>query len=192
MNIKNISIFIALLLICLVLTLPCYANIYLIKDIDGKVICLTNIYQLSQNEIESGYIIFLLIKSNNSTSIQPQPKTTPISEPPAEEEKAKVDTQIKELENQPKADIVFVDSTNRLNGNYYYVEGILKNKGKGNAYYVKVEIRSFDKYDKLVSINYGYADPYTLIPNQEATYQIMVEYDSKIDEFSKTVSWNNS
>ena len=190
MNIKNISIFIALLLICLVLTLPCYANIYLIKDIDGKVICLTNIYQLSQNEIESGYIIFLLIKSNNSTSIQPQPKTTPISEPPAEEEKAKVDTQIKELENQPKADIVFVDSTNRLNGNYYYVEGILKNKGKGNAYYVKVEIRSFDKYDKLVSINYGYADPYTLIPNQEATYQIMVEYDSNIDKFDKKVSWS--
>jgi hypothetical protein len=192
MNIKNISIFITLLLICLILTIPCYANIYIIKDMDGKAIYLTNIYKLSQQQIESGCTISLLIKGNNSTNTQPQPKTTPAPEPPTEEEKAKVEieaqikTRIKELENQPKADIVFVDSTNRLIRNYYYVEGILKNKGKGTAYYVKVEIRSLDKYDKLVSIAYGYAEPSTLASGQEATYQIMV------DEFGKTVSWNNS
>jgi len=69
-----------------------------------------------------------------------------------EKAKAELEARIKELENQPKAKIKFVDSTNRLSGsgNYYYVEGILKNIGKGNAYHVKVEIRSLDKYDKLV------------------------------------------
>lgn len=109
------------------------------------------------------------------------------------EAEAQLKARIKELENQPKAEIKFVDSNNRLSGggNYYYVEGILKNNGKGNAYSVKVEVRALDKYGKLVSIDYGYARPSTIAPGQEATYQIMVEYDSKIDKFDKTVSWSN-
>lgn len=108
--------------------------------------------------------------------------------------KAELEARIKELENQPKAKIKFVDSTNRLSGsgNYYYVEGILKNIGKGNAYHVKVEIRSLDKYDKLVSIDNGYAHPTTIAPGKEATYQIMVSFNSKIDSFDKTVYWSNN
>jgi len=111
-----------------------------------------------------------------------------------EKAKAELEARIKELENQPKAKIKFVDSTNRLSGsgNYYYVEGILKNIGKGNAYHVKVEIRSLDKYDKLVSIDNGYAHPTTIAPGKEATYQIMVSFNSKIDSFDKTVYWSNN
>lgn len=111
-----------------------------------------------------------------------------------EKSKAELEARIKELENQPKAKIKFVDSTNRLSGsgNYYYVEGILKNIGKGNAYHVKVEIRSLDKYDKLVSIDNGYAHPTTIAPGKEATYQIMVSFNSKIDSFDKTVYWSNN
>ena len=110
------------------------------------------------------------------------------------EAEAQLKAQIKELENQPKAEIKFVDSNNRLSGsgNYYYVEGILKNNGKGNAYSVKVEVRALDKYGKLVSIDYGYARPSTIAPGQEATYQIMVRYNSKIDNFDKTVYWSNN
>lgn len=109
------------------------------------------------------------------------------------EAEAQLKARIKELENQPKAEIKFVDSNNRLSGsgNYYYVEGILKNNGKGNAYSVKVEVRALDKYGKLVSIDYGYAKPSTIAPGQEATYQIMVRYNSKIDNFDTTVSWSN-
>jgi len=109
------------------------------------------------------------------------------------EAEAQLKAQIKELENQPKAIIKFVDSTNRLSGsgNYYYVEGILKNTGKGNAYYVKVEIRSLDKYGKLVSIDNGYANPTTIAPGKEATYQIMVSFNSNIDSFDTKVYWEN-
>jgi hypothetical protein len=102
-----------------------------------------------------------------------------------------LESQAKELKNKPKAEIKLVDSNNRLKRNYYYVEGILKNNGKGTAFYVKVEVRALDKYGKLVSIDYGYAKPSTIAPGQEATYQIMVEYDSEIDEFDKSVSWRN-
>jgi len=103
-----------------------------------------------------------------------------------------LESQAKELKNKPKAEIKLVDSNNRLKRNYYYVEGILKNNGKGTAFYVKVEVRALDKYSKLVSIDYGYAKPSTIAPGQEATYQIMVEYDSEIDEFDKSVSWRNA
>ena len=109
------------------------------------------------------------------------------------EVEAQLKARIKELENQPKAEIKFVDSNNRLSesGNYYYVEGILKNNGKGNAYSVKVEVRALDKYGKLVSIDYGYAQPATIAPGKEATYQIMVSYNSKIDSFDTKVYWEN-
>jgi len=104
-----------------------------------------------------------------------------------------LESQAKELKNKPKAKIKFVDSTNRLSGsgNYYYVEGILKNTGKGNAYHVEVEIRSLDKYGKLVSIDRGYAHPTTIAPGKEATYQIMVRFNSKIDSFDTKVYWEN-
>jgi len=110
------------------------------------------------------------------------------------EAEAQLKAQIKELENQPKAKIKFVDSTNRLSGsgNYYYVEGVLKNIGKGYAYHLRVKIQSLDKYGKLVSIDECYADPSTLAPDKEATYQAMVNYNSKIDKFSKTVYWSNT
>jgi len=104
-----------------------------------------------------------------------------------------LESQAKELKNKPKAKIIFIDSTNRLSGtgNYYYVEGILKNTGKGNAYHVEVEIRSLDKYDKLVSIDNGYAHPTTIAPGKEATYQIMVSFNSKIESFDTKVYWEN-
>jgi len=110
-----------------------------------------------------------------------------------EAQKKELEAQKKELENKPKAKIKFVDSNNRLSGsgNYYYVEGILKNNGKGTAYYVKIEVRALDRYGKLISIDYGYAEPSTIAPSQEATYQIMVSYNSEIDKFDKTVSWEN-
>ena len=178
----------------LVLTLFFIINIssnaimYKILDSEGNVIRLTNIPVLSIQEKEAGY------------TISPPPEEgTDIEENLAditEKENMKIEKEIptealiKELENQPKAEIKFVDSNNRLSGsgNYYYVEGVLKNNGKGNAYSVKIEVRALDKYGKLVSINDGYADPHTFAPGQEATYQIMVEYDSKIDKFDKTVS----
>jgi len=151
------------------------AKMYKILDSEGNVIRLTNIPVLSIQEKEAG------------CTISPPPEEgTNIEENLAdyiEKENIK-----KELENQTKAEIKFIDSTSRLEGNYYYVEGILKNNGKGNVSYVKVGIRALDKYGKLVSINDGYADPHTLAPGQEATYQIMVVYDSKIDKFDKTVS----
>jgi hypothetical protein len=151
------------------------AKMYKILDSEGNVIRLTNIPVLSIQEKEAGY------------TISPPPEEwTNIEENLADyTEKENIK---KELETPTKAEIKFIDSTSRLEGNYYYVEGILKNKGKGNVSYVKVGIRALDKYGKLVSINDGYADPHTLAPGQEATYQIMVVYDSKIDKFDKTVS----
>jgi len=74
----------------------------------------------------------------------------------------------------------------------YYVEGILKNIDKGYAYHLRVKIQSLDKYGKLASIDECYADPSTLAPDKEATYQPMVNYNSKIDKFSKTVYWSNT
>ena len=90
-----------------------------------------------------------------------------------------------------KANIEIVDWTNRLSDPpiYYYVEGILKNIGNKTADFVKVKIISYDINDKLVSLNDTYADPYTIAPSQEATFQVMVEQDSRIERFGIKVIW---
>ena len=162
------------------------AKMYKILDSEGNVIRLTNIPVLSIQEKEAGYTISpppieeINIEENLADYTE--------KENTKKEVETQTETLIKALENQPKVEIKFIDSTSRLSGNYYYVEGILKNNGKGTTSYVKVEIRALDKYGKLVSIHDGYADPSTLEPGQEATYQIMIEYDSKIDKFDKRVS----
>ena len=159
---------------------------YKILDSEGNVIRLTNIPVLSIQEKEAGYTISP--PPEEGTNIEENLADDMEKENIKKEVETQTEALIKELENQTKVEIKFIDSTSRLEGNYYYVEGILKNNGKGNVSYVKVGIRALDKYGKLVSINDGYADPHTLAPGQEATYQIMVAYNSKIDKFDKTVS----
>jgi len=90
-----------------------------------------------------------------------------------------------------KADIEIIDWTNRLSDPpiYYYVEGILKNIGNKTADFVKVKIIAYDINNKLVSLNDTHADPYTMAPNQEATFQVMVEQDSRIEKFGIKVTW---
>jgi len=90
-----------------------------------------------------------------------------------------------------KANIKIIDWTNRLSDppQYYYVEGILKNIGNKTADFVKVKITAYDIDKKLISINDVYADPYTIVPDQEATFKVMVERDLRIKNFGINVNW---
>lgn len=90
-----------------------------------------------------------------------------------------------------KAKIEVVDWSNRLSssGNYIYVEGILKNVGEAIADMVRVKVKSVDAKGKLISIDDTYADPSTLAPGQEATFQVMVRNDSRIEKFKLSVLW---
>jgi len=90
-----------------------------------------------------------------------------------------------------KANIEIIDWTNRLSDppQYFYVEGILKNTGNKTADFVKVKITAYDIDKKLVSINDVYADPLTIVPDQEATFKVMVERDLRIKNFGINVNW---
>lgn len=90
-----------------------------------------------------------------------------------------------------KANIEIIDWTSRLSNPplYYYVEGILKNTGNKTADSIHIKIKAFDIDNKLVSLNSAYSEPYTLNPNQEATFQIMVENDSRIEKFGIDIIW---
>jgi len=82
--------------------------------------------------------------------------------------------------------IKIVDWNNRpsASGNYIYVEGSLKNIGDQTAERVRVKVKSLDSNGKIVSIDDGYADPSLIAPNKEGIFQIMVENNYKIKEFS--------
>jgi len=170
---KNIKLFlfvIFLISFLCVIFFQSYATLYIVKDQDGNNVCITNQESDISKYKALGYII-ISIKSSSSKQ-SPEPVENII----------------------PKADVVFIASNNRLSdsGNYIYIEGIIKNKGKGTAYHVNIKVESFDKYGKLVALNDGYADPYTISPGQESTFQIMVTYDSKISTHKPVIVWYNS
>lgn len=85
--------------------------------------------------------------------------------------------------------IKIVDWNNRpsASGNYFYVEGSLKNIGDQTTERVRVKVKSLDSNGKIVSIDDGYAEPSSVAPNKEAIFQIMVENNYKIKKFSLIV-----
>jgi len=112
---------------------------------------------------------------------------------PSDSSKEEIQTKNKRAHSQPinKDGITILDWTNRRSGSgvYYYVEGILKNTSDTAVTRVKVKIRSLDYNGHLVSLDDGYADPSSLNPGQEATFQVMVRNSQQIKNFSLNVSW---
>lgn len=96
-----------------------------------------------------------------------------------------------ELENQPESEIKIMDWTNRISesGNYYYVEGKVKNISNVVAKSIRVKIEALDIYGKLVSLEESYVDPSSLKPNQTGFFSVMVNYSSNIKKFSLNVYW---
>ena len=87
--------------------------------------------------------------------------------------------------------VKLIDWTSRKSpdGEYIYVEGILKNVSDVTVDFVKVKVLSVDEYGKLISIDDAYADPYTLLPGEEATFKVPIRNDPRIKEFKIKLEW---
>jgi len=164
-----------------------YATLYVVKDQEGNSVCITNQESLISKYKLLGYIISIVQGSGSvKESSEPQPKSEPES----------IESQpIPEFKSENEAsnlNVKIIDSTNyrSKSGNYIYVEGIIKNKGNIIVKNLEIMIRALDKYDKLVSLTNGIPFPSTLAPNQEATYQVMVDYNSKIVSFEMSIYGN--
>jgi len=105
------------------------------------------------------------------------------------DQKSPESTEVKD--SQSESVIKILDWTNRRSktGNYYYVEGKVKNISSVVAKSVRVKIESLDQYEKLVSLEESYIDPSTLQPNQTGFFSVMVDYNSKIKYFNVNVYW---
>ncbi len=184
----RISLIIILVLsLSLIFINSVFADLYVVSDQEGKIIAITNQNIFKAEYQELGYIFKLWFKQTGSI--------------PTLDSLAKDwESQIKELKMIPKTEIEksgprenikILDWTNYLSstGNYYYVEGILKNVGKSIAEYIQVKVIAYDKYKKLVSLKESYANPSNLSPGQEATFKVMVNYNPKIDNFEIKVNW---
>ncbi|MBA7536040.1 hypothetical protein ES705_28302 [subsurface metagenome] len=193
---------ISLLILLFFLVSPVLADLYTVRDQEGNIIAITNQNIFKAEYQELGYTFELWLKQTERTptldslvkdweSRIKEPKLNSEKEKAKKEAEAQIEARIKELESQSKTEIKVVDWTNYLSdtGNYYYVEGILKNVGKGIAEYIQVKVITYDKYKKLVSLKESYANPVNLSPGQEATFKIMINYNAKIDSFGLKVNW---
>jgi hypothetical protein len=193
---------ISLLILLFFLVSPVLADLYTVRDQEGNIIAITNQNIFKAEYQELGYTFELWLKQTERTptldslvkdweSRIKEPKLNSEKEKAKKEAEAQIEARIKELESQSKTEIKVVDWTNYLSdtGNYYYVEGILKNVGKGIAEYIQVKVITYDKYKKLVSLKESYANPVNLSPGQEATFKIMINYNAKIDSFGLRVNW---
>ena len=91
--------------------------------------------------------------------------------------------------NEKKCKIKIVDWNNRpsATGNYIYIEGCLENIGDQTAEMVRVNVKSLDSNDKIISIDSGFTEPTLITPSEEAIFKIMVENNYKIKKFSLIV-----
>ena len=145
-----------------------FADLYIINDKEGKNVCITNISTLITKYRELGYTL-ILVKYSNLKLKASEAKETEII--------------------QTGADIQIVDWTNYIDGNYHYVEGLLRNTGRDEVRYIQITALAYDKSKKLVTLKRTYANPADLNPGQEATFKIMIKYNSRIDNFGLRVNW---
>ena len=154
-------------------------TIYVIKDSEGNNVAVTDQGFLSYEQIEKGYTIEVLMESDES-QVQSPKKSEP---------------QLEQVQNtESDSNEAFIEETDVVVKydeftNLYFIQGIVKNTGNTIADYVKVKVRSVDIDEKLISIDEAYVDPYTLEPGQEATYEVIIEYDENIDGFIREFQW---
>lgn len=178
-NFKFSLLIISLIFLLNIFLINSFATLYIVKDQEGNNICITNQEALISKYKKLGYIIYIVGQSKSSQEtpelIQKTSYVLPIDK------------------TYPKSfiqnDIEVTDWTSYLSktGNYYYVEGLLKNVGNTIIEYLKIKIIAYDSKGNLVSINECYADPSTLNPNQKAVFKAMPVYKSEIKSFELLV-----
>jgi len=167
---NKILLLVLVLFLSLIFVSSGFANLYIINDKEGKNVCITNIDSIISKYRELGYTLILVKYSNLKLKVSEAKETEII---------------------QTGADIQIVDWTSYLDGNYYYIEGILKNISSNSLKYVQVKTIAYDSAKKLVTLKESYANPYDLAPGQEATFKIMVKYNSRIKNFELKVNWQD-
>lgn len=186
-SIKLFLLIISLIFFLNIILFNSFATLYIVKDQEGNNICITNQESLISKYEKLGYIVTTVSGSSVSQeSSEPAPKPEPKPAEPQPTPEAKPENKISDL------NVKIIDSTNYISktGNYIYVEGILKNTGKDTIKNLRVKIQALDKYGKLISLHDGIPYPSTLAPKKEATYQVMVDNNSKIASFKTTVYGN--
>lgn len=169
---RKILLVALILFLSLVFVISGFADLYIVKDQEGEIVAISNQNIFKAEYQKLGYTFLLWFKTT---------KRTPSLNDLVESFESRL--------TETQGDIKIVDWTSYLDGNYYYVEGILKNTGKSKVEYVQVKVIAYDSSKKLVTLKESYANPYDLAPGQEATFRVMVKYNSRIDNFELKVNW---
>lgn len=158
----------------LIFVISVFADLYIVKNQEGEIVAISNQDIFKSKYQELGYTFELWFKTEKRT-----PSLTNLAE--------RFEREITGAEIQ--GGIMIVDWVSRLDGNYYYIEGILENVGKKRAEYIQIKVIAYDSQKKLVTLKRGYANPSDLDPSQEADFKIMIKYDVKIKNFELRLDW---
>jgi len=156
--------------------------LYIVNDLEGKNVCITNLDILISKYQALGYELILIPPSNLKLTFLPALKE-------GEKEGTEIvqDTGVQDT----GANIQIVDWTNYVDGNYYYIEGLLKNTGRDEVKYIQITVVAYDESKKLVTLKRTYANPADLKPGQEAVFKTMIKYSSRIEDFQLRVNWKD-
>ncbi len=178
---NKIILLILVVLLSSIFAISGLAALYIVNDLEGKNVCITNLDILISKYQALGYELILIPPSNLKLTF------LPALEGEIEGTEIKQDTGIQDT----GANIQIVDWTNYVDGNYYYVEGLLKNTGRDEVKYIQITVVAYDKSKKLVTLKRTYANPADLKPGQEAVFKTMIKYNSRIEDFQLRVNWKD-
>lgn len=147
------------------------ADFYIVKNEKGEIVAIQNQNIFKAEYQELGYTFELWFKTTEKTP--------------------SLDNLVKRIEGQLEAqgDIKILDWTHYLDGNYFYVEGLLRNTGRDEIRYIQITAVAYDKSKKLVTLKRSYANPADLKPGQEGTFKIMIKHNARIADFEIRVNW---
>jgi len=184
-NLKYFLFVISLIFILNIFLFNSFATLYLVKDQEGNNVCLTNQEILISKYKALGYTIYALGNSSSSQKVSESPESIQA-----------ISYTILVNKTYPKSfvqnNIEVTDWTSYLSktGNYYYVEGLLKNVSNTTVEYLKIKIIAYDSKGNLVSITQCYSDPSTLAPNQKAIFKAMPVFKPEIKSFELLVIYD--
>jgi len=170
---SKILIVVLILFLGSVFVISGLADLYIVKNQEGEIVAISNQDIFKAEYQKLGYTFSLWFKEGARTPT--------------------LDSLVKSFESQisgeRQEDIKIVDWTYYLDGNYYYVEGLLQNVGKSRVEYIQIQAIAYDSSKKLVTLKRSYANPADLAPGGKATFKIMVKYNERIKNFELRVNW---
>jgi hypothetical protein len=176
---KGFFIIALALFIILIFINSVFATLYIVKDQEGNIICITNQVNILSNYKLLGYKIDILggteqeIPESIEQEITPEPQVSSKAENKTEPNNFLL----------TKVDLVDFNASFSPKGDFINVQGTLRNYGKEIIKDAQVNVKCENQKGKIILIKTVDCQPLSIVPGSEAYFNLQLENIERISSF---------